>query len=99
MAWRRGALAAGGGDARRQAADVLHDDGADRAGRRGDLPQPGLPDLRVDDQLRWRQGGPLPLREEREFRFDPDEFRALVTERTRLIVLNSPQNPTGGVLT
>ncbi len=42
---------------------------------------------------------PVPLREEREFRFDPAEFRSLVTDRTRLIVLNSPQNPTGGVLT
>jgi aspartate aminotransferase len=41
----------------------------------------------------------LPLREEKGFRFDPDEFRALVSDRTRLIILNSPQNPTGGVLT
>ena len=41
---------------------------------------------------------PLPLREERGFRFDPDEFRSLVTPRTRLVILNSPQNPTGGVL-
>ncbi len=41
----------------------------------------------------------LPLREEVNFRFDPDEFRSLVTDRTRLIILNSPQNPTGGVLT
>jgi aspartate/methionine/tyrosine aminotransferase len=39
------------------------------------------------------------LREEKAFRFDPDEFRSLVTDKTRLIVLNSPQNPTGGVLT
>ncbi|MBV9749040.1 MAG: aminotransferase class I/II-fold pyridoxal phosphate-dependent enzyme, partial [Acetobacteraceae bacterium] len=42
---------------------------------------------------------PMPLREERHFRFDPDEFRSLVTDRTRLIIINSPQNPTGGVLT
>ncbi|MFQ5857318.1 MAG: pyridoxal phosphate-dependent aminotransferase [Anaerolineae bacterium] len=41
----------------------------------------------------------LPLREERDFRFDADEFRSLVSERTKLIILNSPQNPTGGVLT
>jgi aspartate/methionine/tyrosine aminotransferase len=41
----------------------------------------------------------LPLREEKSFRFDPDEFRTLVSDRTRLIILNSPQNPTGGVLT
>jgi aspartate/methionine/tyrosine aminotransferase len=42
---------------------------------------------------------PLPLREDKNFRFDPAEFRSLVTDRTRLIILNSPQNPTGGVLT
>lgn len=41
----------------------------------------------------------LPLREEKNFRFDPDEFRSLVSDRTRLVILNSPQNPTGGVLT
>jgi aspartate aminotransferase len=38
------------------------------------------------------------LREENNFRFDPDEFRKLVNEKTKLIILNSPQNPTGGVL-
>jgi aspartate aminotransferase len=41
----------------------------------------------------------MPLREERRFRFDPDEFRSLVTDRTRLIIINSPHNPTGSVLT
>jgi aspartate/methionine/tyrosine aminotransferase len=42
---------------------------------------------------------PLPLREDKNFRFDPGEFQSLVSDRTRLIILNSPQNPTGGVLT
>jgi len=41
----------------------------------------------------------LPLRESLDFNFDPDEFRRLVTPKTRLIILNTPQNPTGGVLT
>jgi aspartate/methionine/tyrosine aminotransferase len=41
---------------------------------------------------------PLPLREASGFRFDADEFRSLLTDRTRLVILNSPQNPTGGVL-
>lgn len=41
---------------------------------------------------------PLPLREEHDFRFDHDELRRLVGPRTRLIILNSPHNPTGGVL-
>lgn len=42
---------------------------------------------------------PVPLREELDFRFDMDEFRTRITSRTRLIILNSPHNPTGGVLT
>jgi aspartate/methionine/tyrosine aminotransferase len=42
---------------------------------------------------------PLPLTEERRFRFGPDELRRRVTNRTRMIILNSPNNPTGGVLT
>ena len=41
---------------------------------------------------------PLPLREERDFRFDVNELKDLITDRTRLIILNSPQNPTGGIL-
>jgi aspartate aminotransferase len=42
---------------------------------------------------------PVRLREERAFRMDLDELESLVTPRTRLLILNSPQNPTGGVLT
>lgn len=42
---------------------------------------------------------PVRLREERGFRMDLDELAGLVTPRTRLLILNSPQNPTGGVLT
>ena len=41
---------------------------------------------------------PLPILEEREFRFDPEALRGLLTDRTRLVVLNSPANPTGGFL-
>ena len=41
---------------------------------------------------------PLPLREERGFSFDPEELERLLSERTRLVILNSPQNPTGGVI-
>lgn len=41
---------------------------------------------------------PIPLREELDFRLDVDELRSKVTPRTRLIVINSPHNPTGGVL-
>lgn len=41
----------------------------------------------------------LPLREENEFRLDPDELRSLVSDRTKLIVLSSPENPCGSALT
>jgi aspartate aminotransferase len=62
-------------------------------------PDPGFPIY--DSMVRFVGGKPvpMPLREDRQFRFDPDEFRSRVTERTRLIILNSPHNPTGSVLT
>jgi aspartate/methionine/tyrosine aminotransferase len=41
---------------------------------------------------------PIPLREQRDFAVDPRELASLITDHTRLIILNSPQNPTGGVL-
>ncbi len=62
-------------------------------------PDPGFP---IYESMARFVGGtpvPMPLREERHFRFDPDEFRGLVTDRTCLIIINSPHNPTGGVLT
>src|SRR5205807_3588439 len=40
----------------------------------------------------------IPLREENDFRLDPNELADLITDRTRLVILNSPHNPTGGVL-
>jgi aspartate/methionine/tyrosine aminotransferase len=62
-------------------------------------PDPGFPIY--ESMARFVGGKPVPmlLREDRDFRFDPDEFRSLVTDRTRLIIINSPHNPTGGVLT
>src|SRR5438270_2583187 len=42
---------------------------------------------------------PIRLREEMDFRLDVDELEGLINDRTKLIILNSPQNPTGGVLT
>src|SRR5436305_14483922 len=41
---------------------------------------------------------PIALREELQFRLDVNELKSLITDRTKLIILNSPQNPTGGVL-
>jgi len=63
------------------------------------LPDPGFPIYESVVEYVGGKAVPLPLTQEREFRFDPDELRHRVTDRTRLIVINSPQNPTGGVLT
>lgn len=41
----------------------------------------------------------VPLREENAFRMEPEEVRRRISERTRLIIINSPQNPTGAVMT
>jgi aspartate/methionine/tyrosine aminotransferase len=62
-------------------------------------PDPGFPIY--ESMTRYAGGTPVPLRlsEEKDFLFDPDELRALVTPRTKLIIFNSPHNPTGGVLT
>ena len=61
-------------------------------------PNPGFPIY--ESMIRYVGGRAIPirLREEKDFAFDADEFSALITDRTRLIILNSPQNPTGGIL-
>ncbi|MBN1217844.1 MAG: pyridoxal phosphate-dependent aminotransferase [Anaerolineae bacterium] len=61
-------------------------------------PNPGFPIYESMINFVGAKPVALPLREKKDFRFNPDEFRSLVSERTRLIILNSPQNPTGGVL-
>jgi aspartate aminotransferase len=61
-------------------------------------PNPGYPIYESVIELLGAKAVPIPLREEKDFAFDPDEFERLVTPRTRLVILNSPQNPTGGVL-
>ncbi len=63
------------------------------------VPDPGFP---IYESLTRFVGGtpvPIPIRQEHDFRLDPDELASLVTPRTKLIVINSPANPTGGVLT
>src|SRR6204780_265344 len=61
-------------------------------------PNPGFPIY--ESMIRYVGGKAIPihLREERDFSLDVDELAALITDRTRLIILNSPENPTGGVL-
>jgi aspartate aminotransferase len=61
-------------------------------------PNPGFPIYESMINFTGAKAVPIPLREERDFRFDVNELRSLVTPRTRLIILNSPHNPTGGVL-
>jgi aspartate aminotransferase len=63
------------------------------------VPDPGYP---IYDSITRFVGGtsvPIPIRMENDFRLDVDELAALITPRTKLLVLNSPANPTGGVLT
>lgn len=62
------------------------------------FPNPGFPIY--ESMIRYVGGRAVPirLREEKDFVFDVDEFSSLITDRTRLIILNSPHNPTGGVL-
>jgi aspartate/methionine/tyrosine aminotransferase len=63
------------------------------------VPNPSFPIY--ESMVNFVGGRPVfvPLRQENEFRFDLDELRAGLSERTRLVILNSPANPTGGVLT
>ena len=61
-------------------------------------PNPGFPIYESMIQYAGARAMPIRLREEKDFRFDVDEMASLISDRTRLIILNSPQNPTGGVL-
>jgi aspartate aminotransferase len=62
------------------------------------FPNPGFPIY--ESMIHYVGARPVPirLREEKDFSFDVNELASLITDRTRLIILNSPQNPTGGVL-
>jgi len=62
-------------------------------------PNPGFPIY--ESMIHFVGGHPVPLRlrMENEFRVDVEELARLITPRTRMLILNSPANPTGGVLT
>lgn len=61
-------------------------------------PDPGFPPYREAIRSGGARGVPYPIREEKDFGFDADEVMSLITPRTRLIMINSPANPTGGVV-
>ena len=62
-------------------------------------PNPGFPIYESMINFVGAKAVPIPLREERDFRLDVNELKKLINDRTKLIIINSPQNPTGGVLT
>jgi aspartate aminotransferase len=61
-------------------------------------PNPGFPIYESMINYVGARAVPIRLREERDFGFDVKELAGLITDRTKMIILNSPHNPTGGVL-
>ena len=62
-------------------------------------PDPGFPIYESVINFAGAKPVPLPLKESVDFRFRIEDLEAIVSDRTRLLIINSPQNPTGGVLT
>ena len=60
-------------------------------------PDPGFPIYRSMIEFTGARPVPIPIREEYGFAFSADEALSLVSDRTRLVILNSPANPCGGV--
>ncbi|MCL4534585.1 MAG: pyridoxal phosphate-dependent aminotransferase [Bacteroidetes bacterium] len=61
-------------------------------------PNPGFPVYESMITFVGARPVPIPLREERQFSFDIDELKSKITDRTKMIILNYPHNPTGGSL-
>lgn len=61
-------------------------------------PDPGFPPYRDAARSSGAKPVPYPIREEKDFGFDAEEVLSLITPVTRLIIINSPANPTGGVV-
>jgi aspartate/methionine/tyrosine aminotransferase len=62
-------------------------------------PNPGFPIYESMINYVGAHAVPIRLQEQKDFGFDVNELASLITDRTKLIILNSPHNPTGGVLT
>ncbi|MEO8135247.1 MAG: pyridoxal phosphate-dependent aminotransferase [Betaproteobacteria bacterium] len=69
------------------------------AGEEVIYPVPGFPIYESQIAVHGAVPVPLYLRESRDFAFDPGELAAKITPRTRMLILNTPHNPTGGILT
>ncbi|MFQ5600014.1 MAG: pyridoxal phosphate-dependent aminotransferase [Candidatus Krumholzibacteriia bacterium] len=61
-------------------------------------PNPGFPIYESVIEYMGAKAVPLRLSEENRFSFDVEELRSLITPRTKMLILNSPANPTGGVI-
>jgi len=61
-------------------------------------PNPGYPIYESVINFIGGKSVPLPLLEEKSFSFNPEDLRMRITPKTRMIILNSPHNPTGGIL-
>ncbi|MBL0290463.1 MAG: aminotransferase class I/II-fold pyridoxal phosphate-dependent enzyme [Betaproteobacteria bacterium] len=68
------------------------------AGEEVIYPVPGFPIYESQILANGAVPVPLYLRESRDFAFDPAELEAKITDKTRLLILNTPHNPTGGML-
>lgn len=62
-------------------------------------PNPGFPIYESVINFLGAKPVPLPLQESKEFRFDLSDLEDRITEKTRMLIINTPQNPTGGILT
>jgi len=62
-------------------------------------PNPGFPIYESMINFIGGKAVPIPLKEEKGFAFDIDEFKKLITDKTKMVIMNTPHNPTGGVLT
>lgn len=62
-------------------------------------PNPGFPIY--ESMIKFVDGIPVPiqLREDKNFAFDPEDLKKLITPKTKMLIMNTPQNPTGGILT
>lgn len=63
------------------------------------VPDPGFPTYYSTIKMCGAIPVRVPLKEQNEFRMNPRDIRSCITEKTRLIIINSPHNPTGSVMT